>query len=165
MSLAPYVQTDHEIVDEMLKIAEVKKGELIYDLGCGDGRILIAAALDYNARGVGIEIRKDLVEVASSAVKDLGLEDRVKIIHGSILNPRINFREADVVTIYLTNYGNERIRPKLESQLKSSCRVISHLFPIVDWKPEIYKASNHILFLYRMSEIYPKHAEKKVLKI
>ncbi len=131
--LVPFVATPESVARYMLKLAEVKPGEIVYDLGSGDGRILIIAALEFGAKAVGIEIRKDLVEKSRRKVKELGLENRVKIIHGDFFE--VDISEADVVTLYLLTSVNEKLRPKLEKELKPGARVVSHDFEIPGWKP------------------------------
>ncbi len=147
----PFVPTPEGVVRRMLELAEVKPGELVYDLGCGDGRILIIAASEFGARAVGIEIRRDLVEKCVKRVKELGLEDRVTIIHGNFFD--IDISDADVVTLYLLTSVNERLRPKLERELRPGARVVSHDFEVVGWKPikveEIKEGwRSHKIYLY-----------------
>ncbi|MBS7637574.1 class I SAM-dependent methyltransferase [Candidatus Bathyarchaeota archaeon] len=116
----------------MLRIADVKPGEAVYDLGCGDGRIAITAALEFGARGVGVDINQNLVREARKRVEELHLGDRVKIIHGNLLE--IDLSQADVVTMYLTTSANEKVRPKLEQELKPGARVVTHDFMIPKWE-------------------------------
>lgn len=147
----PFVPTPEGVVRRMLELAEVKPGELVYDLGCGDGRILIIAATEFGARAVGVEIRKDLVEKCVRRVKELGLEDKITIIHGNFFN--IDISDADVVTLYLLTSVNERLRPKLEKELKPGARVVSHDFEVLGWKPikveEIKEGwQGHKIYLY-----------------
>jgi len=147
----PFVPTPEGVVRRMLELAEVKPGELVYDLGCGDGRILIIAASEFGARAVGIEIRRDLVEKCVKRVKELGLEDRVTIIHGNFFD--IDISDADVVTLYLLTSVNERLRPKLERELRPGARVVSHDFEVIGWKPvkveEIKEGwRSHKIYLY-----------------
>ncbi len=132
VSLAPYVATPVNVVREMLRIADVKPGEAVYDLGCGDGRIAITAALEFGARGVGVDINQNLVREARKRVEELHLGDRVKIIHGNLLE--IDLSQADVVTMYLTTSANEKVRPKLEQELKPGARVVTHDFMIPKWE-------------------------------
>jgi len=139
----------------MLEIAELKPGEILYDLGCGDGRIIIMAAKEFNARAVGIEIRKDLVEQCYREVMRLGLQDRIKIIHGDFFE--VNLSEADVVTLYLLTSVNEKLRPKLEKELKPGARVISHDFEVLGWKP---KRVENIYDQWRTHKIYLYVVEK-----
>ncbi len=148
---APFVPSPEVVVRRMLQLAEVKPGEVVYDLGCGDGRVLIIAAREFGARAVGIEIRKDLYEQCIKKIKELGLEDRVKVIHGNFFE--VDISEADVVFLYLLTSVNERLRPKLEKELKPGARVVSHDFEVLGWKPvkveDLYEEwRSHRIYLY-----------------
>jgi predicted RNA methylase len=137
----------------MLEAAHVKPGEVVYDLGSGDGRIVITAAQKFGARGVGVEIRPDLCQAARERIKSLGLEDRVRMVEGSAL--RVDLSSADVVTMYLLTSSNERLKPNLEKYLKPGSRVVSYEFPIKGWKPveaivlQTGK-TEHRIYLYEM---------------
>ena len=152
--LAPYVASPDRVVDTMLSLANIQPGELLYDLGSGDGRILIAAAQRYNARAVGIEITPRLVESATREIERAGVEDRVKVIEGDILNT--DFSQADVVTLYLEKELNAKLRPQLERYLKPGARVVSHQYEIPGWHPtsveKVPGASDHVVYLYRIPE-------------
>jgi len=117
----------------MLQLAELKPGEVLFDLGAGDGRTVIMAAKTFSARAVGVELREDLAKKALSTIHDNGLADRVTIVKGDMFN--VNLTSADVVFLYLTTSANEKIRPKLENELKKGVRVVSHDYEIVGWKP------------------------------
>jgi len=132
-NLAPDVPTPQPIVERMLEAGRVKPGELVYDLGSGDGRVVITAAQKFGARAVGIEIRPDLCRIAVERIKAAGLEERVKIVQGSAL--RVDLSPADVVTMFLLTTSNERLKPALEKYLKPGTRVVSNQFPIKGWKP------------------------------
>jgi predicted RNA methylase len=132
-NLAPDVPTPQPIVERMLEAGRVKPGELVYDLGSGDGRVVITAAQKFGARAVGIEIRPDLCRIAAERIKAAGLEERVKIVQGSAL--RVDLSPADVVTMFLLTTSNERLKPALEKYLKPGTRVVSNQFPIKGWKP------------------------------
>jgi len=156
MSIAPYLASPMPVVRRMLMLAEVKPGEIVYDLGCGDGRIVITAAKEFGAYGVGIEIRRDLALKAMKAVKEAGLTDRVKIINANFFD--IDISEADVVTLYLTTTANMKIKPKLERELKPGARVVSHEYEIPGWTPVLidefvedsrYRLLTHKIWLYR----------------
>ncbi len=147
----PFVPTPEPVARKMLELAEVKPGELVYDLGCGDGRIIILAATEFGARAIGIEIRKDLVERCREKIRQLGLEDRVRVIHGDMF--KIDIGDADVVTLYLLTSVNKMLRPKLEKELKHGARVVSHDFEITGWKPvkieELHESwRSHKIYLY-----------------
>jgi SAM-dependent methyltransferase len=153
-NLAPYVGSPEHAVDKMLEVANLKPGEVLYDLGCGDGRILIAAASKYKAKGVGIEISDHLARAAFERVKKAGLADQVKIIHGDFM--KTDLSEANVVTLYLATAANDTLRPNLERYLKPSSRVVSYDYPIPGWKPiettETEGRSNavHTIYLYQV---------------
>jgi ubiquinone/menaquinone biosynthesis C-methylase UbiE len=132
-NLAPYIPTPQVVVERMLEAAHLKAGETVYDLGSGDGRILITAAQKFGAKGVGVEISPDLCEQAKVRIKNLGLEDRVKMVHGSAL--RVDVSPADVVTMYLLTSSNERLKPMLEKSLRPGARVVSNEFAIKGWTP------------------------------
>jgi len=130
-SLAPYVASPVNVVKRMLEIAEVKPGETVYDLGCGDGRIVIIAAQEFGAKVVGVELNPNLVKESRAKVDELKLNDRVQILQGDLL--KVDLSQADVVTMYLTTGANEKIRPKLETELKTGARVVTHDFTIPKW--------------------------------
>jgi ubiquinone/menaquinone biosynthesis C-methylase UbiE len=130
-NLAPFIPSPQVVVDKMLEAARIKPGELVYDLGSGDGRIVITAAQKYQARAVGIEMNADLCKSTLARIKSLGLQGRVSLIHGNLLN--VDLSPADVVTIYLLTRSNERLRPNLEKYLRPGTRVVSNDFPIPGW--------------------------------
>lgn len=133
MFIAPFVATPLPVVKQMLTLAQLKPGEIIYDLGCGDGRVVIMAAQEFGASGVGVEMREDLVKQALSKVSELGLDGRVKIIQSDMF--KVDLAQADVVTLYLTTSANDKVKPKLESELKPGARVVSHDYEILGWRP------------------------------
>lgn len=133
MFIAPFVATPLPVVKQMLTLAQLKLGEIIYDLGCGDGRVVIMAAQEFGARGVGVEMREDLVKQALSKVSELGLDGRVKIVQSDMF--KVDLAQADVVTLYLTTSANDKVKPKLESELKLGARVVSHDYEILGWRP------------------------------
>jgi protein-L-isoaspartate O-methyltransferase len=152
-NLAPYVVSPQPIVDRMLDVAQIKPGETVYDLGCGDGRILITAAQRYNVNAVGVELSQNLVKATNDKVKQLNLENKVKVIHGNLLE--VNLQPADVVTIYLETASNDMLRPNLEKYLKPGARVVSHDFEVRGWKPskveKIHSHNrDHTIYLYTM---------------
>jgi len=132
VSLAPFVPSPVNVVDKMLELAELKTGETVYDLGCGDARIVIAAAKKYGAKAVGVELDKGRYQDCVRRVKEAGLDGMVKIVHSDVT--QISVREADAVTLYLLESANQRLRPILERDLKPGARVVSHDFPILAWK-------------------------------
>ena len=131
----PFVPSPEVVIRRMLQLADVRENEVVYDLGCGDGRVLIIAAKEFGARAVGIEIRRDLYEQCLKRIRDLGLEDRVKVYHGNFFE--YDLSDADVVTLYLLTSVNERLRPKLERELRPGTRVVSHDFEVPGWRPII----------------------------
>jgi cyclopropane fatty-acyl-phospholipid synthase-like methyltransferase len=129
----PDVRTPPTVVNEMLKLANVTADDVVYDLGSGDGRIVIAAAKDRGARGIGYEIDPALVKQATDRARSLGLGDRVTFYQGDLF--QADLRPATVVTLYLGNELNRRLRPKLLSELRPGSRVVSHNFGMADWVP------------------------------
>jgi cyclopropane fatty-acyl-phospholipid synthase-like methyltransferase len=152
MSIAPFVQTPVEVAKKMLDISQIRSGEILYDLGCGDGRLIILAAKELGARATGVELREDLIERARTEIKRLNLESKVNVIQGNFFDVPIS--DADVVTLYLTSSANERLRPKLEAELKPGARVISHDFKVPGWKPSaVYnELLGHTIYAYRIGE-------------
>jgi predicted RNA methylase len=134
----------------MLILAGLKPGEVLFDLGAGDGRAVIMAAKDFGARAVGVELREDLAKKALSSVHENGLADRVTIVNGDMF--KVDLTSADVVFLYLTTSANEKIKPKLEAELKSGVRVISHDYEVVGWRP--VKVEN---FCENQQLGYPSH--------
>src|SRR6516165_10784083 len=122
----PYVPTTEEAVRAMLKLADVKKADIVYDLGCGDGRIVIAAAKTYGARGVGIDIDPDRIREAKANAKKAGVENLVRFEQNDLF--QADFREATVVTLFLLRSVNLKLRPKLLQDLKPGTRVVSNTF-------------------------------------
>jgi predicted RNA methylase len=132
-NLAPYIPTPQAVVEKMLEAGHIKPGDVVYDLGAGDGRIVITAAREYGAKAVGIEIQKDLVEKVRERIRELDLEDKVTIVHDSFLHADLS--PATVVTMYLLTSSNDRLRPILEKALKPGTRVVSNQFPVKGWRP------------------------------
>ena len=133
MFIAPFVPSPVQVIQFMLKLADLKAGEVLFDLGAGDGRTVIMAAKAFGARAVGVELREDLAKKALSTIHESGLADRVTIVNGDMFS--VNLTSADVVFLYLTTSANEKIRPKLETDLRKGVRVVSHDYEIVGWKP------------------------------
>ena len=150
--LAPFVASPNHVVDLMLDMAQVRAGETLYDLGSGDGRILIAAAGKYKAKAVGIEIAPKLVKEATANIAKAGLADQAKVIQGDLLTADLS--AADIVTIYLATELNADLRPRLEKFLKPGSRVVSHDYAIPGWKPnkveKIDGRQGHLVYLYEM---------------
>ena len=130
----PYVPTTEEAVQAMLKLANVTKNDVVYDLGCGDGRIVIAAAKTYGARAVGIDINPVRIAEAKENAKKAGVENLVRFEENDLFQADIH--EASVVTLFLLSSVNLKLRPKLLHDLKPGTRVVSNTFDMGDWKPE-----------------------------
>ena len=152
-SVAPYVASPMSVVRKMLEYADLMPGETVYDLGCGDGRIVITAAQEFGARGVGVDINPRLVKEARVKAETLGLGDRIRIIHGNLFD--VDVSPADVVTMYLTTGANEKVRPKLERELRAGARVVTHDFSIPHWEcvknlkfRENYRSHNIYLYTW-----------------
>lgn len=155
-NLAPYIPSPEKVVDKMLEAGHVKAGDVLYDLGSGDGRIVIAAAQKYHARAVGVELRSDLCKATEARIRKLGLEGQVSLIHGDLM--KVDLSPADIVTIYLLTSSNSRLRPNLEKYLKPGARVVSSDFEIRGWSPRDVQYVNagglmHTIYVY---EIAPK---------
>jgi predicted RNA methylase len=131
--LAPFVATPTSVVRQMLILADLKPGEVLYDLGSGDGRAVIMAAKDFGATSVGVELRDDLAKRALDSIQELDLAEKTRIIQKDIFT--VNLSAANVVFLYLTTSANEKIKPKLEAELESGTRVVSHDYEILGWKP------------------------------
>lgn len=127
-----FFPTPDEVIEKMLELADVKENDVLYDLGCGDGRILIKAAKERKVKCVGIEIKKELVDEAQKRVAREGLERLIKIVHGDIFQEDIS--DATVVYLYLTTELNAQLKPKLEKELKKGTRVVSHQFEVPGWR-------------------------------
>jgi len=154
--LAPYVASPVRVVELMLDMAKVKPGETVIDLGCGDGRILVAAAGKYKAKAVGVEISPKLVAEAKARIAKQGLTaEQAQVIQGDLL--QADLTSADVVTIYLATEVNTQLRPRLEKYLKPGARVVSHDFPVPGWKPTRVDRTEgkqgHSIYLYEMPPV------------
>jgi len=132
VDLAPYVPTPMPVVDKMLEMADLDEDDILYDIGCGDGRIVINAAKKYSARGVGIDIDPQRIKESKQNAKAAGVEKRVKFIKKDAL--RVDISKATVVTLYLLPESNELLRPILEEKLKPGTLVVSHNYSIPGWE-------------------------------
>ena len=150
--LAPYVASPVRVVELMLDLASVKPGETVIDLGSGDGRVLIAAAKNYKAKAIGVEISPKLVAEATIQIQRAGLADQAKVIQGDVL--QADLTGADVVTLYLATQTNAELRPRLEKFLKPGARVVSHDYAVPGWKPtrveKLDGRQGHMIYLYQM---------------
>jgi len=129
----PYVPTNQAVVDAMLNLAQVNQNDVLYDLGCGDGRIVVTAAKQFGASGVGIDIDPERIEEAKDNAQKEHVEDKVKFIQQDLF--KADFSKASVVSLYLLPSVNLKLRPKL-LQLKPGTRIVSHAFDMGDWKPD-----------------------------
>jgi protein-L-isoaspartate O-methyltransferase len=152
--LAPYYPTPPVIVEKMLQIGELKKGERMFDLGSGDGRVVIMAASKFGADATGVEFDDSLYKQSSEEIRRLGLEKSARIIHGDIQQQ--DYSPADVLTVYLLPSSNDKIRPMLEKQLKKGTRVVAHDFEFSGWKAEKIEhieddgeGRSHTIYMYR----------------
>jgi SAM-dependent methyltransferase len=130
----PYVPTPQDVVEKMLELAKVTPDDVVYDLGSGDGRVVITAAQKYGAHAVGVEINPELYRQSSARIKELRLDDRAHIICDDMFY--IDLHHATVVTMYLLTSFNEKLRPKLEHELRSGTRIVCHDFHVPGWDPE-----------------------------
>jgi ribosomal protein L11 methylase PrmA len=135
-----YVPTPHEVVDDMLRLANVHKGDVLYDLGSGDGRIAIAAAKKYGIKAVGIDIDPERIREATENAKKAGVTNLVQFRQEDLF--KADFRDATVVTLYLLPDLNVKLRPRLWDELKPGTRIVSHQFDMGTWKPEKKLESN-----------------------
>ena len=132
--LAPYVPSSPEVVDRMLALAKVGANDVVYDLGCGDGRIVIAAAKKYGARGVGVDIDPQRINEAIANARKAGVEKLVTFKLQDALKTDVS--EASVVTLYLLTFGNLQLRPILQRQLKPGSRIVAHNYGMGNWEPD-----------------------------
>lgn len=154
-SLAPWVSSPVQVVDRMLELSRLKAGETLFDLGSGDGRVLIAAATKFGAKAVGVELSERLVKTSQERINQEGLGDKITVIHANLLD--VDISKADVVTIYLLRDSNDLVRPKLESSLKAGARVVSHDYEIRGWKPAYVDKPEanhraHVIYVYEMPQ-------------
>src|SRR5499425_2236717 len=158
--LAPFDPTSHEVADRMLALAGVRKGDVVYDLGAGDGRMVIAAAKRYGVKAVGFEIDPGLVKLARENIRKQGVEKLVEIRQQDFMKSDLS--AATIVTLYLSQDGNLALRPRLMNQLKPGARVVSYTFDMADWAPKITEAyrdaagDTHLLYYWEISapELY-----------
>jgi len=155
VDLAPFVPTPMVVVEKMLEMAAVTKDDILYDLGCGDGRIVVTAARKYGARGVGIDLDPRRIAESQERARREGVASLVRFFQQDVM--KADFSEATVVTLYLLPESNELLRPLLEMQLKPGTRVVSHNYEIPGWEEkqtgyEVVTAEDgtqHTIYLYR----------------
>jgi protein-L-isoaspartate O-methyltransferase len=152
--LAPYFPTPNTIVDKMLQLGGLKPGEKMFDLGSGDGRIVIMAAQKYKADATGVELDASLYKLSVERIKTLGLTSTARIIHGDLLEQ--DYSSADLLTIYLLPVAIEKVTPIFEKQLKKGARIVAHDFEFFKWTPAMTvdidddgEGRSHRLFLYK----------------
>ena len=152
--LAPYYPTPELVVEKMLDLGGLKTGEKMFDLGSGDGRIVIMAARKYKADATGVEFDASLARQSTQRIKTLGLASTARIIHGDLLKQ--DYSSANLITVYLLPVGNEKVTPMLEKQLRKGARVIAHDFEFTAWKPvktvdidDDGEGRSHRLYLYQ----------------
>ena len=152
--LAPYYPTPETVVVKMLELGGLKAREKMFDLGSGDGRIVIAAAQEFHADAVGVEFDKDLCRESLERIRKLGLEKSAQIIEGDVLSQ--DYSSADLVTVYLSVKSNDKVRPLLERQLKKGARIVAHDFEFKGWVPAKVEnieddgaGRSHTLYLYQ----------------
>jgi len=142
-----FVPTTNDVADAMLRLAHVTSDDVVYDLGSGEGAIVLRAADKFGARGVGIEIDPKLVKTANERARKRGLAGKVTFIQGDLFKADIS--QATVVTLYLSGSINRRLAPKLMAELKPGARVVSHRFDMYDWRPDSHaKAGGRDVFLW-----------------
>ena len=132
-SLAQFYATPQVVVDKMLQLGGVKAGDRVFDLGSGDGRIVIMAAQKYKANAIGVELNPSLVKQSMDRIRTLGLTNNARIIEGDLLKQ--DYSSADLITVYLLPVGNNLVTPILEKQLKKGARVVAHDFEFKAWQP------------------------------
>lgn len=156
----PYVPTPQPVVDKMLELAKVDKNDVVYDLGCGDGRIVVTAAKRHGARGVGIDLNPQRIAEARENAKTAGVTDRVKFMVGDLY--KTDLSAASVVTLYLLPSVNRELRPQLWKQLKVGTRVVSHDFDMgEEWPPEkVEKVAGKTVYYWTIT---PEHKAAKSL--
>jgi protein-L-isoaspartate O-methyltransferase len=152
--LAPYYPTPETIVERMLKLGGLKAGEKMYDLGSGDGRIVIMAAQKFHANAVGVELDRKLCLQSEERIRKLSLQKTAHIVNGDLLKQ--DYSSADLITVYLWPEANNKVQPLLDRQMKKGARVVAHDFEFSGWKPEKVEnieddgaGRSHTLFLYR----------------
>jgi SAM-dependent methyltransferase len=153
-SLAPYVSSPHNVVERMLELCGANEKKVVYDLGCGDGRILVAAAKKHGAHAVGVELSPKWAQVATDAAVQAGVQDKVRVLQQDMMEADLS--AADIVTLYLISEANDILRPKLEKELRPGACVVSHDFEIEGWKPRkvekimVYQRP-HSIYVYQVS--------------
>lgn len=150
--VVPFVPTPMKVAEKMLELAKVDRNDVVYDLGSGDGRIVVMAAQEFGAQAVGVELDPKLFEESSARIRKLGLQNKAHIIYGDMFE--VNVHPATVVTLYLLPSVNDQIEPMLEKELRPGTRVVSHDFSMNGWNPAKTESvtdengGHHTLYLY-----------------
>ena len=144
----PFVATPPEVVHRMLELAKVGPTDTVIDLGCGDGRILLSAVVEFNARmAIGYEIRDDLIEATRKAFESNNVAERLKLVHADLQDADLS--EATVIAIYLTGTGNDKLRSKFEQESRPGTRIVSHNFGVNGWvHSKVEQLGKHKIYLY-----------------
>jgi ubiquinone/menaquinone biosynthesis C-methylase UbiE len=152
--LAPYYPTPEIVVSKMLELGELQPGEKMFDLGSGDGRIVIMAAQKFHADATGVELDKSLARQSAAKIHKLGLDESAHIVNGDLLKQ--DYSSADLVTVYLLPLSNDKVQPLLDHMLKKGARVVAHDFEFRGWSPaktetilDDGEGRSHTLYLYR----------------
>ncbi len=160
-NVAPYVPTPYSVVKNMLKLVQAGPDDVVYDLGCGDGRILFVAVEEFGVgKAVGYDLNPTMCQSVRRKVEENGLGGRIEVVNGNFFLADVS--PASVVTLYLTTSGNSKLRPKLEEELASGARVVSHDFPIHGWTTrkseshEYYAVGSHKIYLYWIPDAYDR---------
>ena len=145
-----WIPTEDAVVTAMLKLANVTKDDVVYDLGCGDGRIVIAAARQFGARGVGVDIDPERIAEANAAAVKAGVTDKVKFFVGDVFDPNLKISDATVVALFLLQSMNERLRPRLQTELRPGSRIVANSFTLGDaWPAQKNQVvGNSIIYLW-----------------
>ena len=146
---APWAPTSKSIVRKMLSMADVKPGEVVYDLGSGDGRIIVMAAREFHATSVGIEVNQFWILWTRAKVALFHLSGKVNVVWGNFFNQDLS--KANIVTLYLLQYTNQKLKPKLEKELKPGTRIISHAYTFDGWNPQKVDEESKI-YMYRIAD-------------
>lgn len=154
-----FIPTPDDAIDAMLSLAQLTPADRVYDLGCGDGRLLIRAAVDYGVWGVGVDVNGDLLEQARDRAGQAGVSDRLRFVQGNLFTTPLH--DATVVLIYLLPHLNLRLRPTLWQQLPPGSRIVSHQFDMDDWSPDQTlvlpeSEEDSVLYLWRVPAVRPE---------
>jgi trans-aconitate methyltransferase len=155
-----FIPTPADAINAMLDLAELTPEDVVYDLGCGDGRLLIQAAVRFGCSGVGVDVDASLLETARQQTQQSGVDDKLTFVQGNLFE--VEIRPATVVFIYLLPHLNLRLRPRLLTELRPGSRVVSHQFDMDNWPPDLTlrlepSEEDSVLYLWRVPEVIPAH--------